>query len=158
MFNYTKTLMIVGLGAVLAAPACDRRREEIREDERARTTEERRDVGDRLGERDVVEERFDMERKAFQSTINARIKVLDERIDTLEDEIGDSKSESQQEFKASFDRIEKSRDDLKKRLDGFNDVTREQWGTYRTDVNRMVESLEADVDRLRQQLKSGKTS
>lgn len=157
MFNYSKTLMIVGLGAVLAAPACDRRREEMRDDERARTTDQRPGV-DTDRDRGLMDDRFEMERKAFHSTIQARMKVLDERIDALEDEVDATKSESQKELKASYDRIETSRDDLKKRVDGLKDVSKEQWGTYRSDVNRMIESLEADVDRLRQQLKSGKTS
>lgn len=156
MSSHGKSLMIVALGALFAASGCDRRDNQRDDITGMRSEPERPGVG--MDPRGAADNQWETERNAFGATLTSRLQVLDARIDALDDRIDDIDVDTKKDFDEALDRIEERRDDLKDRVDGLRDVKREQFDTWRTDVNRRFEGIQADLNKLEQQVRTPRPS
>lgn len=156
MSSYGKTLLVVALGATFAVSGCERRDKEREDVTGMRDEGDRRGVGTDV-KGDTATDNWEMERKAFDATLTSRFKVLDARVDGLDDQIDALTGGTKKDLETSYDAIKDRRDKLKDRVKDIRDVKKDQWSTWRMEVNRTFETLEADVTKLEQQIKSGKT-
>jgi cell division protein FtsB len=78
-------------------------------------------------------------------------------VDGLDDQIDALTGDTKEDLETSYDAIKDRRDKLKACVKDIRDVKKDQWSTWRMEVNRTFETLEADVNKLEQQIKSGKT-
>jgi len=136
------TLMASALlmGMMLTFISCSEQTQDSAEDTVENAGDDVENAADKMGQD------FEQGRSNLRDEINGGVDKLDKKIEEADAEIIKATANEKDRWKKRKAVLEEERNDLKTSLDNLGDRTEANWKEFKSDVNRKMEKIEADLE------------
>lgn len=135
------TLMASALlmGMMLTFISCSEQTQDSAENTVENAGDDVENAADKMGQD------FEQGRSNLRDEINGGVDKLDKKIEEADAEITKATANEKDRWKKRKAVLEEERNDLKTSLDNLGDRTEANWKEFKSDVNRKMEKIEADL-------------